>query len=89
MLSSKPIQDTMAMKASFGTVKNLNADIVKSIELPLYTKVEQEKIVKILDKFEELTNDISVGIPAEIELRRQQYEYYRNKLLSFKELSIN
>ena len=89
LLSSKPIQDTMAMKASFGTVKNLNADIVKSIELPLYTKVEQEKIVKILDKFEELTNDISVGIPAEIELRRQQYEYYRNKLLSFEELSIN
>ena len=77
------------MKASIGTVKNLNADIVKSIELPLYTKVEQEKIVKILDKFEELTNDISVGIPAEIELRRQQYEYYRNKLLSFEELSIN
>lgn len=89
LLSSKPIQDTMAMKASIGTVKNLNADIVKSIELPLYTKVEQKKIVRILDKFEELTNDISVGLPAEIELRRQQYEYYRNKLLSFEELSIN
>ena len=86
LLSSKPIQDTMAMKASIGTVKNLNADIVKSIELPLYTKEEQEKIVRILDKFEELTNDISVGIPAEIELRRQQYEYYRNKLLSFEEI---
>ena len=89
LLSSKPIQDTMAMKASIGTVKNLNADIVKSIELPLYTKREQEKIVRILDKFEELTNDISVGLPAEIELRRKQYEYYRNKLLSFEELSVS
>ena len=89
LLSSKPIQDTMSMKASIGTVKNLNADIVKSIELPLYTKVEQEKIVRILDKFEELTNDISVGLPAEIELRRKQYEYYRNKLLSFEELSVS
>lgn len=75
----------MSMKASIGTVKNLNADIVKSIELPLYTKNEQEKIVKILDKFEELTNDLTVGLPAEIELRRKQYEYYRNKLLSFEE----
>ena len=89
LLSSKPIQDMMAMKASIGTVKNLNADIVKSIELPLYSKEEQQKIVRILDKFEELTNDISVGIPAEIELRRKQYEYYRNRLLSFEELSIS
>ena len=89
LLSSKPIQDMMAMKASVGTVKNLNADIVKSIGLPLYTKSEQEKIVRILDKFEELTNDITVGLPAEMELRRKQYEYYRNKLLSFEELSVS
>ena len=47
---------------------------------------EQQRIVNILDKFEKLTNDISVGLPAEIEARRKQYEYYRNKLLTFKEL---
>ena len=76
----------MKMKAFVGTVKNLNANIVKSIELPLYTKSEQEKIVRILDKFEELTNDITVGLPAEMELRRKQYEYYRNKLLSFEDI---
>ena len=47
---------------------------------------EQECIVKKLDKFDKLINDISEGIPAEIEARRKQYEYYRNKLLSFEEL---
>jgi hypothetical protein len=38
-----------------------------------------------LDKFEKLVNDISTGLPAELKMRRQQYEYYRNKLLTFKE----
>ena len=49
----------------------------------------QRKIADILDKFDKLINDITVGLPAEIELRRQQYEYYRNKLLSFEELSVS
>ena len=48
---------------------------------------EQERIINILDKFDKLVNDISIGLPAEIEARRKQYEYYRNKLLSFEELS--
>lgn len=55
--------------------------------IPSYKK--QKYIVNILDKFDKLVNDTTVGIPAEIELRRKQYEYYRNKLLSFKELSIS
>jgi hypothetical protein len=42
---------------------------------------EQERIVLILDKFDALVNDISIGLPAELKARRQQYEYYRNKLL--------
>ena len=49
----------------------------------------QKNIVNILDKFESLVNDITLGLPAEIELRRKQYEYYRNKLLSFEELSVS
>jgi len=47
---------------------------------------EQERIVSILDKFDALVNDISIGLPAEIETRQKQYEYYREKLLTFKEL---
>jgi type I restriction enzyme S subunit len=48
---------------------------------------EQNRIVAILDKFEKLVNDISEGLPAEIKARRQQYEYYRNKLLTFKQVA--
>ena len=44
---------------------------------------EQRRIVSILDRFDKLTNDLSDGLPAEIEARRKQYEYYRDRLLSF------
>ena len=47
---------------------------IKSLEIPVPSIKEQEKIVNILDKFEKLTKDISEGLPAEIELRRKQYE---------------
>lgn len=47
---------------------------------------KQNQIVAILDRFDTLCNDISDGLPAEIEARQKQYEYYRDKLLSFKEL---
>ena len=46
----------------------------------------QQRIVGILDRFDVLCNDISSGLPAEIEARQKQYEYYRDKLLTFKEL---
>ena len=72
------------MKASFGgAVQNLNVDIVKSLEIPIPPLPEQRRIVAILDKFETLVNDLSVGLPAELEARRKQYEYYRDKLLTF------
>ena len=63
------------------TPNKLN-DII--IMLPSIEK--QEKIVSILDRFDTLCNDLSAGLPAEIEARQKQYEYYRDKLLSFKEL---
>ena len=53
--------------------------------IPLPSIEEQERIVNILDKYDKLCNDIKEGLPAEIEKRQQQYEYYRDKLLSFKE----
>ena len=53
--------------------------------IPIPSMEEQERIVSILDRFEALTTDLQSGLPAEIEARRQQYEYYRNKLLSFKQ----
>ena len=53
------------------------------IQIPVPPLAEQERIVAILDKFDALVNDISDGLPAEINARHQQYEYYRDKLLSF------
>ena len=84
LLNSNTIQHEMEQKASNGTVKNLNADIVRNLELPLPPLAEQERIVSILDRFDKLCNDISEGLPAEIEARKKQYEYYRDKLLTFK-----
>ncbi|MDE6425807.1 MAG: restriction endonuclease subunit S [Ruminococcus sp.] len=87
VLVSSPIQKEMHKKASFGgAVQNLNSDIVKSITIPVPPIKEQERIVKILDKFDSLCNDLTSGIPAEISARQKQYEYYRDKLLTFKEL---
>ena len=57
---------------------------VKLYEIPLPSLPVQEYIVSILDKFDALINDVSKGIPKEIELRQKQYEYYREKLLDFK-----
>ena len=54
------------------------------VVIPIPPMEEQQRIVAILDKFEALVNDISEGLPAEIAVRRRQYEYYRDKLLTFK-----
>ena len=72
---------TITSKSS--SVPNMNANDVKKIKIPVPPLSEQERIVAILDKFDTLTNSISEGLPREIELRQKQYEYYRNKLLSF------
>ena len=52
--------------------------------IPITSLAEQQRIASILDRFDRLTNDLTSGLPAEIEKRRQQYEYYRDKLLTFK-----
>ena len=69
--------------ASYPTVSD---SVVKEFKISVPSLNEQEQIVNTLDKFDKLVNDISEGLPAEIELRKKQYEYYRNKLLSFEEL---
>lgn len=59
---------------------------LKKMQFPVPPIEVQEKIVAILDRFETLVNDISKGLPAEIEAQKTRYEYYRNKLLTFKPL---
>ena len=60
---------------------------IMNFQIPIPPLAEQQRIVDILDRFETLCNDISTGLPAEIAARQKQYEYYRDKLLSFKELN--
>lgn len=59
--------------------------LIMQYRIPIPPLSEQERIVSILDKFDALVNDSRIGIPAEIEARRKQYAYYRNKLLTFEE----
>ena len=67
------------------SMKNLTMNNIRKFAIPVPPLPEQERIVGILDKFETLVNNLEYGIPAEIKLRQQQYEYYRNKLLNFKQ----
>ena len=64
-----------------------NKQIIMEYHIPVPPLAEQERIVAILDKFDALVNDISSGLPAELEMRRKQYEYYRDRLLTFKPLA--
>jgi type I restriction enzyme S subunit len=66
-------------------VNTLMVDGFSKIEIPVPEREEQDRIVAVLDKFDALVNDLSRGLPAEIAARRQQYEYYRDKLLTFEE----
>ena len=70
--------------AKGGTITRLYNDNFKKTEIPIPPLSEQARIVEILDKFDTLTNSISEGLPLEIQLRRQQYEYYREQLLDFR-----
>jgi type I restriction enzyme S subunit len=72
-----------------GARGDLNSSKILGLKIPLPSLEEQEKIVKILDRFDKLCTNISEGLPAEIEKRQKQYEYYRDKLLTFKELEVN
>ena len=65
-------------------VVHTNVPSLQEIVVPLPSLEEQKRISSTLDKFYSLLNDLSAGLPAEIEKRRQQYEYYRDKLLTFK-----
>ena len=58
---------------------------LKNLKIPIPPIEKQKEIVEILDKFNTLTNSITEGLPKEINLRKKQYEYYRNLLLDFKE----
>ena len=77
------IEHKIKSKVRVAGIPTLDANILYNLEIPIPPLSEQERIVKMLDKFDTLTNSISEGLPLEIKLRRQQYEYYREQLLAF------
>ena len=82
--STKQVRDNIVRYASVTTRATTTGRKLATIPVPVIPIKEQERIVSILDRFDALCNDISAGLPAEIEARRKQYEYYRDKLLTFK-----
>lgn len=86
LFRSKGMRKSIIKTANGVTRFNISKKRMLDVKVPIIPLVEQNRIIVTLDKFEKLTNDISVGLPAEIEARRKQYEYYRNKLLTFKEV---
>ena len=72
-----------------GGVPSLTQTVLNKILIPLPPLEEQQKIVNILDRFDKLCNDISEGLPAEIEARQKQYDYYREKFERYKKILKN
>ena len=68
-----------------GARGDLNSSLVLSLEIPVPSIDVQQRLVNVLDNFDAICSDLKIGLPAEIEARQKQYEYYRDKLLAFKE----
>ncbi len=81
------MQPRIAQLCTFQGIPALNKSNLEKLEVHLPGMVEQRRIAHSLDHFDALVNDLSIGLPAELAARRKQYEYYRDKLLTFKELS--
>lgn len=89
ILRSSYMKEYINLTAKGSAQPNLNLQQLNDFQIPIPPLSEQERIVSILDKFDALVNDISIGLPAEIKARRKQYEYYRGKLLDFKPKGTN
>lgn len=84
--TSKYFTDFVNSVKTGSTIPHLTQQGLVSLNIPIPSLEEQNRIVAILDRFDTLTNDLTSGLPAEMEKRRQQYEYYRDRLLTFKRL---
>nr|WP_308655929.1 restriction endonuclease subunit S [uncultured Agathobacter sp.] len=82
--STNKVRDTIVRYAAFTTRATTTGPKLSKIMVPILSIEEQQRIVDILDRFDSLCNSISEGLPAEIDARTKQYEFYRDKLLTFK-----
>lgn len=72
-------------KKTAGAIPHISLKDISNFEVPLPSLEIQERLVEVLDNFDSICTDLNIGLPAEIEARQKQYEYYRDKLLSFEE----
>ena len=77
------IKDYLANKSYGSAQDNLNLSTFSSLKIPVPSLEIQSRIVQVLDSFDKVCNDLNIGLPKEIELRQKQYEYFREKLLTF------
>ena len=66
-----------------GSQSNINAQTVKQYKIPIPPLPVQQRIITVLDNFDAICSDLNIGLPAEIEARKKQYEFYRDQLLTF------
>ncbi|MBO5568438.1 MAG: restriction endonuclease subunit S, partial [Clostridia bacterium] len=85
LLMTQSMKDAYMRKAAGGTVQSVPMREVRLLPIPLPSLLRQKELASTVERFDKLCNDIADGLPAEIEARRQQYEYYRDKLLTFQE----
>ena len=83
LLQCQSVRDLYLSKAAGGTVQSVPMGEMKKLKIPVPPIEVQERIVKVLDNFDAICSDLGIGLPAEIEKRQKQYEYYREKLLTF------
>lgn len=88
MLRSDGIRKQINKTASGVTRFNVSKQRFAKIEIPIPSMEQQNRIADVLDKFEALTFSLTSGLPAEIKARQQQFEYYRDKLLTFKRKEV-
>ena len=85
MTMSKEMKEAYMKKVAGGTVKSIPMKEMRLLTFVLPTLERQLEVVDVVERFDRLCNSITEGLPAEIEARQKQYEYYRDKLLTFKE----
>ena len=86
ILQSHYMKEYINASAKGSAQPNLNLEQLNNFKFPLPPLAEQKRIVETLERFDAICNDMTSGLPAEITARQKQYEYYRDKLLTFKEL---
>jgi type I restriction enzyme S subunit len=85
ILRTDALRSAIFKKVAGGTVKSIPMAEMRNLRVPVPSLKIQRRLVEVLDNFDTLCTDLSSGLPAEIEARQKQYEYYRDKLLSFEE----